>query len=432
MWNLLESVLRAARREGGAAEAYGEESASLALVAENGRRARAEFSRSGGVALRLCRRGKWGLAYAAGPVSPADAGRLAERAAANARFSPRPAAPLRLPGPRRFRPVPGTYDSKLARLGEAGLHDSLQALLGAAAEVPGRVRLSEARVSVSVSRTSLANTLGLRASDRGTYAAASATALAGDVSGDEYAQARRGRGIDWEGVGRGAAEAARASRDPRRMEPGTCDLLLAPRALAELVQYTTAPQFSGESLLQSATPYRAGDRVMAPGFHLADDGRLPGGWSSGPVDGEGISRRRTALIRDGRVAGFFHDLASAARAGAASTGNGNRTLRSSPGAGPTNFVLEGPRRRTPEMRRERCLLVTDLIGAHTSRRASGEFSVAVQRGFLQPTGTPVKGAMLAGSSVDLLKRVEALGDDTEARGLLVAPTVRVTGWRVTV
>lgn len=431
MWALLESVLRASRRQGEAAEVYGEESAGLALVAENGRRARAEFSRTRGVALRLRRRGRWGFAYAAGPVGPGDAAGLAERAAANARLSPRPAAPLRLPGPRNLRPVPDTYDAGFARLDEAEVHDSLQALLGAATEVSRQVRLSEARVSVSVSRTRLANTLGLRASDRGTYAAASATALAGGGSGDEYAQARRGRDIDWEGVGRGAAEAAWESRSPRKLEPGTYDLLLAPRALAELVQYTTASHLSGESLLQGATPYRAGGKAMAPGFHLVDDGRLPGGWSSGAVDGEGVPRRRTGLILDGRVAGFFHDLASAARAGAASTGNGNRTLRSSPGAGPTNLVLDGPRRGSAEMRRERALLVTDLIGAHTSRRASGEFSVAVQRGHLQPAGTPVKGAMLAGSSVDLLRRVEALGDDVEARGLLVAPTVRVAGWRVT-
>lgn len=429
MWSILESVLRAARRRGEAAEAYGEEGATLAILAENGKRARAEFSRAGGVALRLRLRGRWGLAYAVGPVGPGDAEGLVERAAANARASPSPAASLRLPGPRRLRPVPGTWDARLARLDEGAAHDALETVLGAASGVSKRVRLSEARVSLSVSRTHLANSLGLRASDRGTYAAASATTLAGEVSGDEYAMARRR--MDWEKVGRGAAEAAWGSRNPRKVEPGTYDLLLAPRALVDLVQYTTATHLSGDSLLQGATPYRPGNRAMAPGFNLVDDGLLPGGWSSGPMDGEGVPRRKTGLIRDGRVAGFLYDLATAARARTSSTGNGNRSLRSAPGVGPTNLVLGGPRRKTSEMKAERALVVTDLIGAHTSRRASGEFSVVVQRGLLQPGGTPVKGAMLAGSSVDLLRRVDALGDDVEARGLLVAPTVRVAGWRVT-
>ncbi|MEM3085887.1 MAG: metallopeptidase TldD-related protein [Halobacteria archaeon] len=431
MWALLESVLRAARRHGDAAEVYGEGAASLALLAENGKRARAEFSRAEGVALRLRRRGRWGLAYLAGPPGPGDAESLAARAAANARASPAPAAPLRLPGRRKFRPVPGTWDPRLARLDERDAHDALHALLGAAARVSKRVRLSEARVSLTASRTFLANSLGLQVSDRGTYAAASATALAGDVSGDEYAMARRARDIDWERVGRWAAEAAWESRRPKPLEPGTYDLLLAPRALVELVQYTTATHFSGDSLLQGATPYRRGARAMAPGFSLVDDGRLPAGWSSGAADGEGVPRRRNDLVRNGVVTGFLYDLATAARARASSTGNGNRSLRSAPGAGPTNLLLDGPRRKTSEMEAERALLVTDLIGAHTSRRASGEFSVAVQRGFLRPAGTPVKGAMLAGSSVELLRQVEALGDDVEARGLLVAPTVRVAGWRVT-
>lgn len=432
MEGLLDSVLRAARRRGEAAEAYAEESASLALLAENGKPARAEFSRTGGVALRLCLRGKWGLAYAAGPVGPREVSSLVERAAANARASPRPAAPLRLPGPRKFRPVERTYDPLLARLDEGAARDALDALLAGAAEASNRVRLSEARISFTRSATHIANTLGLRASDRGTYAAASATAITDGISGDEYATARTARQMEWERVGRSAVEAAWESRHPRKLEAGNYDLLLAPRALVELIQYTTAIHVSGESLLTGATPYRRGARAMGADFCLADDGRLPGGWSSGAVDGEGTPRRRTELIREGRVEGFLYDLATASRARTSSTGNGNRTLRSAPAPGPTNLVLEGPRRKTEEMASEHALLVADLIGAHTSRRASGEFSVVVQRGFLLPDRNPVKGAMLAGASVDLLMRVDALGDDVEARGLLVAPTVRVPGWRVTV
>lgn len=431
MWSLLESALRIARREAEEAEAYGERRLQLSLLAERGRRVRSEFFKQRAVALRVRRRGRWGFAYATDP-DPEDGARdLVRRALAGARLAPRPAAALRLPGRRRCAPVPGTFDPALARLDVSALEERLERIHRGGEPVARSIRFSEGRIAAAVSETFLANSRGAEVSERATHLTASVTALAGATSGDEYATARRERDVDWEGLGRRAAESAWASRKPERLPPGTWNLLLAPRALAELLEHTTATHLSGEALRQGATPYRPGLRAMAPGFGLVDDGRLPGGWSSGRADGEGVPKRRTPLIRDGRVAGFLYDLSSGARAGRPSTGNGLRSFRSVPGVAPTNFVFEGVRRRTAEMRRERALLVTDLIGAHTARRASGEFSVAVHRGFRMGDGAPVKGAMLAGSSVELLRRIDALGDDDETRGFLAAPTVRVRGWRVT-
>jgi len=75
---------------------------------------------------------------------------------------------------------------------------------------------------------------------------------------------------------------------------------------------------AGESALAAA-----GGRVAPAEVSVIDDprrGRVP--WR---VDDEGSPTAPTPLLRDGRVAGALHDLASARRAGAAPTGHGRRS-----------------------------------------------------------------------------------------------------------
>ncbi|NLF94858.1 MAG: TldD/PmbA family protein [Oligosphaeraceae bacterium] len=64
-----------------------------------------------------------------------------------------------------------------------------------------------------------------------------------------------------------------------------------------------------------------GRKVGGPALNVYDDGTLPGLAGTLPVDDEGTPPQRTALIRDGVLAGHLHSLETAGKMGARPTGN---------------------------------------------------------------------------------------------------------------
>ena len=78
------------------------------------------------------------------------------------------------------------------------------------------------------------------------------------------------------------------------------------------------------------------------------------------------------------------------------------------------------------------LLVFEVLGMHTADPVSGEFSVglsgiAIENGQLTHG---VRGAMLSGSLLELLERVDAVADDLTFYGRLATPTFRVSDMTV--
>jgi TldD protein len=64
-----------------------------------------------------------------------------------------------------------------------------------------------------------------------------------------------------------------------------------------------------------------GRKVGVPDLNVFDDGTLPGMAGTLPVDDEGTPPQRTALIRNGVLAGHLHSLETAGKMGASPTGN---------------------------------------------------------------------------------------------------------------
>lgn len=130
-------------------------------------------------------------------------------------------------------------------------------------------------------------------------------ATAGDVPWEQLAQ----RATDKVVRGRGAAA----------LPPARYDVVLAPEAVAELLEWMSMASFGaravhdGTSLLAG----RAGQAICSPRITVVD--RSAAGELA--FDGEGSERRAVALIDEGRAGEPVTDLAFALRAGAASTGH---------------------------------------------------------------------------------------------------------------
>jgi PmbA protein len=163
---------------------------------------------------------------------------------------------------------------------------------------------------------------------------------------------------------------------------------------------------------------RLGEEVASTTFALHDDGRDPAGSASAPFDGEGVPRRRTALIEDGALQSYLYDTYTANREGTGSTGSASRSgYRSLPSVSASNLIVAAGDLSTEALLAEAGdgVLVTDVAGLHSGvNPVTGVFSVgasgrAIRDGAL---AEPIREFTIAGELVAMLRAVVAAGSET--------------------
>jgi len=181
---------------------------------------------------------------------------------------------------------------------------------------------------------------------------------------------------------------------------------------------------------------RIGQAIGSELLNVIDDGTLPGGLGTAPVDAEGVPSTYRHPIVNGSLRSYLSDTASARRMNGASTGNTARQdFRHPPAIRPRNFIL-CPGHRTPAEivgGVERGLLVfeaaspeprwVDVASGRIALTASGRL---IAGGAL---GRTVR-VPLVGSLVDVLSGLSAVGHDVTFTGTIASPTIAVDGFRV--
>jgi PmbA protein len=128
--------------------------------------------------------------------------------------------------------------------------------------------------------------------------------------------------VDLASVGRRARFKAEAARGPAHNPPGVFEVVLEPRAVAELIDYLAYSGFGAKQAIEgdSFLCQRAGQRVAAGSVTVADDVRHPRSVGTG-FDVEGVPKRRVAVIDGGLATGPVTDLRTAKRLDVAPTGH---------------------------------------------------------------------------------------------------------------
>jgi PmbA protein len=144
------------------------------------------------------------------------------------------------------------------------------------------------------------------------------------------------------------AETTRAechqAHDPIDIEPGRWDVVLAPTAVADLLDWFGMIGFSTEAFDdgRSFVQGRFGEAVTGPAVTLLDDGTMAHGLGVPlPIDAEGQPRQRTLLLEKGVARGSVWDHKGGRRHGCAPTGHAlGVDLFSTGGAGPAHLSFE--------------------------------------------------------------------------------------------
>jgi PmbA protein len=373
-----------------------------------------------GVALRAFRRGRVGFASTSG-MEVVEVRRAAERAVGLARLLPAdPAHALPRGGARPE--VAGNRDPRLERQ-PASRKAAIACEVEAAARRAARgLRTRESRYADLWGTVWIANSAGLEDS----YSMSRAMCWIEIMVPGEGGALQTGfasgfavgaEGLDLAAVGREAAARALAKLGARQPATARTAVLLDPLVSAGLFS-TIVAALHADNVLKGKSLFaaRAGQKVASPQVTLIDDGRLPGGYSTAPFDGEGVSTRETVLIEGGVLRSFLHSTYTARRMGAEATGNAVRDSYTDPAdIDATNLYLRpsGPSRADLLGSVQTGVYVSELMGLHTIDPISGDFSLGAVGAEVRggAVGAPLEKMAIAGNVLDLLGAVRGVADD---------------------
>ncbi|MCL6559408.1 MAG: TldD/PmbA family protein, partial [Firmicutes bacterium] len=243
---------------------------------------------------------------------------------------------------------------------------------------------------------------------------------------------RRYKELVPEALGREAAERAVKLLGARTAKTCTVPVVFDPYVAVDIVGLL-GPALTAEAVQRGRSLFagKIGERVASGDVNLVDDGTYSGGIGTAPFDGEGVPSGRTVLVEGGVLQGYLYNTYTAKKEGKASTGNAVRaSFKTTPTVGTTNFYLKPGGRPPEELIREipNGLYVLEVMGMHTANPISGDFSVGakgvwIENGILT---RPVRGIVIAGNVIELLKNVDAVANDLRFFGGRGAATFRVT------
>jgi predicted Zn-dependent protease len=198
-------------------------------------------------------------------------------------------------------------------------------------------------------RSTLATSTGLRAEHRGTWASMTTTMRTSDGKGSGWAggEETRAEDLDPAALASAAADRAKRSRAPTKLDPGRYTVVLEPAAVANLVDFLVEALDAraadqGRSFFSGR---HVGDAIFDPRVTLRSDPldpRTPGC----PWDPDGVPLAPTTWIEDGKLKQLHYTRFWAKTQGKSPTGgHGSYVLSSSEPTAPSPAaVLAGVKR----------------------------------------------------------------------------------------
>jgi PmbA protein len=328
----------------------------------------------------------------------------------------------------------GLFDPSALELPTDERIDRARRAEAVALATPGIVNSQGGSWSSGEGSVVLANTRGFLGGYRTSSVSLSVVAQASrdrQMERDYWYTAGRGLG-DLEApedVGGKAAERTLRRLGARQVPTAEVPVVFDPDTAAELLG-TIYSAMSGYAVFRNATflKDRLGEEVASPLLTIVDEGRRPRGLGSRPFDGEGLPTRRNVPLERGVLRYWLCDSYAARKIGAKPTGSARRGVGGGPSVGAGNLYIE-PGTSTPDEivgGVARGLLVTDLIGFGVNV-VTGDYSQGAVGHWIESGRLvhPVSEVTIAGNLRDMLRDVDAVGNDLVFRSSSAAPTLRI-------
>ena len=424
--DVLQATLDHAVRNGGDfAEVFVEDRRSTNGRFDEGRVEELVSGRDRGAGLRVVRGDTTGFAHTA-DLSPEGLRTAADAAAAAARSGgggtrtiALEARPSPVPDPDLVLPETVEKRRKVEMLARAD--DAARGEGSAVTSVTGSYLDARRRILV-------ANTEGLLADDDRVRTRIVVHAVATGDTGMQTGHEAPGRTMGFElfdefqpeDVGRAAARRALTLLDAVPAPSGRFPVVLKRGAGGVLFHEACGHGLEADHIQKDASVFkdRIGEQVASPFVTLVDDGGYGREWGTLAIDDEGHPTRRNVLIESGVLTDYMWDTVRARKDGRAPSGNGRReTYRHLPMPRMTNtFLLEGASDPDDIIRSVDFGIYCVQLGGGQVDPATGDFVFGVTEAYLIEKGQvtkPIRAAQLIGNGPDVLRMVDAVGNDFE-------------------
>ncbi len=423
---LAEQLLDLAAKAGAeAAEVFQSRSLSRPVFFEANRLKQLESAQAEGVALRLWRSGRPGLAVAYGPV---ECERLVECAIAlsdlNEAETIELAAASKQFYPDLGEPVPVEQLVGWGRAAIAQIRDAYPEVL------------CTAEWECEAETTRLTNSNGL---DCGyTDTTLSCYVSAEWVRGDDFLYVADGQTersqLNPQAIAQQILQRLDWARENVSSVGGRIPILFTSKA-ADMLWGTVQAALNGKQVLEGASPWsdRLNEVVTSTAITLSQEPAI--GPYSCPFDDEGTPTRPITFIDKGVLKLFYTDLTTGRALSSGTTGNGFRSgLGSYPAPGLFNCLIQPGEQSLDELiaTLDDGLIVDQMLGG--SAGISGDFSINVDLGYRVKNGQiigRVKDTMVSGNVYNALKQLVAIGQDADWNGACYTPSLIVEGLSVT-
>jgi TldD protein len=449
---LQRTIAKGLAQGGDFADVYVEKRISRSILLEEGKFKSAVFGISQGAGVRVISGDKTGYAYT-DELADAPLLRAAEVASAIARGT-KAAAPVSLKPGR----VPSfvTVKIPLSDVADEKRLDVMRRTHQAALDFDKRITMASISYYDEIRGRTIANSEGVLLSDELPLLFFIIQALgAGNGTshmGRERISAHSGfeifDGGTAEAAARNCAREAVAMLEAKDAPAGKMDVIMQNGWGGVLVHEAVGHPLEADNIAKKIGNFtgKMGQKVAAPVFTMVDDGTLPNFRGTTDFDDEGTPMKRNVLIKDGTLVKFMTDILSAKQIKAERTGNGRReSFRYLPIPRMTNTFIDRGKDKPADIlaSTKSGLYVTSLSGGSVNP-IDGVFNFTCREGYLIENGrktTPVKGATLIGSCLDIIQNIDAVADDLDfgpgicgkgqaAEVTAGQPTVRLKGINV--
>ena len=168
--------------------------------------------------------------------------------------------------------------------------------------------------------TAMVSSAGLRRHARRSQAEFVAVARGADGSAYAARHASDAGALGITDIAIEVVERCQRAQGPQAVPPGRYEVILAPYAVAEMLEYLGLLGLGGLAVAERRSFMRFGERLLGDTVTITDDPTL-GRLAPLPFDGEGATTQRVTLIDRGVCAAVVHDSVTAARAGVPTTGH---------------------------------------------------------------------------------------------------------------
>ncbi len=274
----------------------------------------------------------------------------------------------------------------------------------------------------SMNETALLNSAGFCDKYKTTMCVVYVAAISrqgGDTStGDYFGCGRAPDDLDLEDVAANAASRSVSILGGKKIKSRRVDLLLDPVVSSQFMG-VIARSLTADSIQKGKSLFKEkiGQRIFSINMNIFDDGTLPGGLSSKPFDGEGVTKGKTCVFENGYLKTYLYNTYTARKDKTLSTGNAVRaSYRSTPEVGISNFYVSPSKISYGKLLSgiDRGFYVMDIMGLHSGvNPVSGQMSVGakgiwIEKGSLK---YPVKEVTIATDILSFCKSIKKVGKD---------------------